>query len=273
MTDADLARRGYRTRSNLYTERGETDAPAVVFAHGTLMDRTMFDSQVEAIADAGGYRTVAYDLRARTEYYASEYDLDDLVGDAVALLDNAGIDSCVYVGMSMGGFVALRLALRHPERVDGLVLVDSMAGTHTETQKETYEAMLSSLEGKDAVPEPLARTTAQVLFGKTTRDERPELVDAWARRWMSYPPRAVVNEVRSWLHRDDITDRMDEIDVPVLALHGDEDTSIPVERARETVDALPDARLSVVPEAGHSSNDENPAHTNRELLKFLRTRF
>ena len=270
MPGLDLPRRAYATRSNLYTERGDEDAPAVVFAHGTLMDRTMFDPQVEALADAGGYRTVAYDLRARTEYHASEYDLKDLVGDAVALLDNAGVDSCVYVGMSMGGFVALRLALRHPERVDGLVLVDSMAGTHTETQKGTYEAMLSSLEGKDAVPEPLARTTAQVLFGETTRDKRPELVERWTRRWMSYPPEAVVNEVRSWLYRDDITDRMEEIDVPVLALHGEEDTSIPVERARETVDALPDARLSVVPEAGHSSNSENPAGANRELLRFLR---
>jgi pimeloyl-ACP methyl ester carboxylesterase len=267
----DLPRRAYAARSDLYTERGEKDDPAVVFAHGTLMDRTMFGSQVEAVAEASGYRTVAYDFRARTEYYAPAYDLDDLVEDTVALLDNAGIDSCVYVGMSMGGFVALRLALRYPERIDGLVLIDSMAGTHTETQRQTYESMLSTLEGKDAVPEALAKTTAQILFGETTRDERPELVENWTRRWLSYPPEAVVNEVRSWLHRDDITDRMDEIEVPVLALHGEEDTSIPVESARETVDALPDASIEVVPEAGHSSNDENPAFVNRELLKFLRT--
>ena len=269
MSDTDTARRGYATRSSLYDERGDEDAPAVVFAHGTLMDRTMFDAQAEALADAGGYRTVAYDLRARTEYHAPAYDLEDLVGDAVALLDNAGIESCVYVGMSMGGFVALRLALRHPERVDGVVLIDSMAGTHTEAQRQTYEAMVSTLEGSDAVPEPLARTTAQVLFGETTRDDRPELVENWTRRWLSYTPEAVVNEVRSWLHRDDILDRMDEIDVPVLALHGEEDVSIPVERARETVEALPDARLSVVPEAGHSSNDENPGFVNRRLVEFL----
>jgi len=271
MEEMDRARRAYRTRRNLYRDEGD-GSPAVVFAHGTLMDRTMFDAQVEAVADAG-YRAVAYDLRARTEYYGTEYDLEDLADDAVALLDSLGVDSCVYVGMSMGGFVALRLALLYPERVDGLVLIDSMAGTHTETQKKTYEAMLSTLAGKDEVPEPLAGTTAQVLFGDTTRDERPELVETWKRRWLSYPPEAVVNEVRSWLDRDDILPRAGEIDVPVLALHGEEDTSIPVERARETVDALPDARLSVVPDAGHSSNDENPAYTNRELLKFLRTRF
>lgn len=272
MQETGRARRGYATRDNLYRDEGDEDAPAVVFAHGTLMDRTMFDPQVDALAEAG-YRGVAYDLRARTEYYDSSYDLDDLADDAVALFDNAGIDSCVYVGMSMGGFVALRLALRHPERLDGLVLVDSMAGTHTETQKRTYEAMLSSLASKDEVPKALAGTTAQVLFGETTRDENPELVEKWKQRWLSYPPEAVVNEVRSWLDRESVLPYADEIDVPALILHGEEDTSIPVERARETVDALPDARLEVVPEAGHSSNEENPVFVNRELLKFLRTRF
>jgi pimeloyl-ACP methyl ester carboxylesterase len=80
---------------------------------------------------------------------------------------------------------------------------------------------------------------------------------------------SVVNEVRSWLHRDDITDRMDEIEVPVLSLHGEEDTSIPVERARETVEPMPDGRVEVVPEAGHSSNDEKPEFTNEKLLGFL----
>ena len=269
MSEEDsLARRAYRNRTDLYREEGDKDAPTVVFAHGTLMDRTMFDTQIEAVADAG-YHAVAYNLRARTEYYEPAYDLDDLAEDCDALLDNLGIDSCVLVGMSMGGFMGLRFALEHQDRLDALVLVDSMAGTHEEAQTQSYDAMISQIENSEEVPEGLAQTSADILFGDTTHDENPELVGSWVERWRSYPPMSVVNEVRSWLHREDITDRMDEIEVPVLALHGEEDTSIPVERARETVEPMPDGRVEVVPEAGHSSNDEKPEFTNEKLLDFL----
>ncbi len=266
--DDSLARRAYRHRTDLYREEGDEDAPTVVFAHGTLMDRTMFDSQVEAVADAG-YHAVAYSLRARTEYYEPAYDLDDIVGDTVALLDNIGVETCTLVGMSMGGFMGLRFALQHQDRLDALVLVDSMAGLHEEAKTQSYDAMITQIEGSDDVPEPLAETSAQILFGETTRETSTELVNGWIDRWLSYPPMSVVNEVRSWLHRDDITDRMDEIEVPTLALHGDEDTSIPTERARETVEPMSDGRVEVVPEAGHSSNAENPEFTNEKLLEFL----
>jgi len=270
--ERDTARQAYRTRSDLYREEGDEDAPTVVFAHGTLMNRTMFDSQVEAVADAG-YHAVAYNLRARTEYYEPAYDLYDLVGDCDALLDNLGVDSCVLVGMSMGGFMGLRFALEHQDRLDGFVLVDSMAQQHDETKRQSYDAMVSQVEASDVVPEGLAQTSAQILFGETTRDENPELVDAWVEQWLSYPPTAVVNEVRSWLDREDILDRTDEIEVPVLALHGEEDTSIPPKEARETVREFPDARLEEVPDAGHSSNDENPEFTNRRLVEFLKDTF
>ena len=265
----DLARRAYRNRTDLYREEGDEDAPTVLFAHGTLMDRTMFDSQIEAVADAG-YHAVAYNLRARTEYDEPAYGLDDLVGDTAALLDNIGVDSCTLAGMSMGGFMGLRFALEHQDRLDGLVLVDSMAGLHEEAKTQSYDAMISQIEENDEVSEPLAETSAEILFGETTHEQNPELVECWVDRWLSYPPMAVVNEVRSWLHRDDILDRMDEIEVPVLALHGEEDTSIPPERAQETVGPMPNGRVEIVPEAGHSSNDENPEFTNEKLIEFLK---
>ncbi|MFW5929520.1 MAG: alpha/beta fold hydrolase, partial [Halobacteriota archaeon] len=97
----------------------------------------------------------------------------------------------------------------------------------------------------------------------------PELVEDWTERWTSYPPEAVVNEVESWLHRDDVTDRLDEITLPVLALHGDQDVSITVEDARETVEGLPDAELRVIEDAGHSSNLERPESANEALKSFL----
>ena len=107
-----------------YDERGS--GRPVVFSHGTLMDRTMFDPQVEALA--GSYRVIAYDHPARTGGWAEQYSLGDLVDNCIGLLDALEIERCVLAGMSMGGFMAIELALRHPERLDGLIIIDAIAG-------------------------------------------------------------------------------------------------------------------------------------------------
>jgi pimeloyl-ACP methyl ester carboxylesterase len=256
----------YRNRADIYSdERGE--GPAVVFAHGTLMDRTMFAPQLAEFGDE--YRCVAYDLRARTDQYDTEYDLYDLADDAVALLDAKGIDSCVFVGMSMGGFTALRLVDKYPERVDGLVLVDSDAVTHDESDREQYGQMVEATRDNGRPSQNLASIVEHILFGATTNETDQDLVKRWSERWRTYPGEAVYREVTSWLDRPDFTEEAADIDVPVLAIHGDEDTSIEMGKAEATVEALPDARLEPIPEAGHSSNLENPEAANAAIGEFL----
>lgn len=259
--------------SGLYTHRSETvctdrgTGDAVVFAHGTLMDRTMFDPQIEAFSDA--YRTVAYDLRARTDQYVGPYDLDDLVEDCRRLLDARGIDSCVLGGMSMGGFMALEFALEHPERLDGLVLIDSMAKPHEEARREEHRSMVESLQGLHRVPREVAEPVSHQLFGETTRAERPDFVDHWVDRWTTYPGDAVSHEVHSWLGRDDLREKVADIDVPVLAVHGDEDEGLSLDEARASYENIPDLTFETIPEAGHSANTENPDAVNDALADFL----
>lgn len=262
----DPATSMYRKRPGpLTTDVG--DGPPVVFAHGTLMDRTMFAPQLSGLADA--YRCVAYDLRARTEWYAPAYDLEDLANDCAALLDGIGEERAVVAGMSMGGFMALRFALQYPDRVAGLVLIDSMATPHTESERETYGDMVDSLPDRGTVEPHLAEAVTHYLFGETTLAERTDLVDRWLNRWQTYPGEAVYNEVHSWLDRPDVTDRLAEIEAPVLIVHGEEDASIAPERAEAMVDELPDAEFVTIPEAGHSSNLERPELVTEAIGSFL----
>ena len=105
---------GYHDR---YIEKGA--GPAVVFSHGTLMDATMFDPQLDHLAERG-YRAIAYNSRVLTGEPATHM-LGDLVEDCRALLDDLGIQKCVLAGMSVGGFMALEFALAYPgafERAD-----------------------------------------------------------------------------------------------------------------------------------------------------------
>lgn len=262
------ATRLYRYRHDtLVTERGDPTDPTLVCAHGTLMDRTMFQPQWEVLSD--DYHVLAYDLRARTDQYDGDYGLYDLADDCDALLDARGIDSCTLAGMSMGGFMALRFADRYPDRLDAIVMVDSIARPHDPEDIELYQGMIETVREAGEVPEDMALTITDFLFGATTNREREDFVDHWVQRWRTYPVEATYREVSSWLHRPDFTDQLGDIDVPVLAIHGEEDASLEMEKAEDMVEHLSEARLEPIPEAGHSSNLENPEAANTAIREFL----
>jgi pimeloyl-ACP methyl ester carboxylesterase len=119
------------------------------------------------------------------------------------------------------------------------------------------------------VPEPMGETVRHILFGATSNQERTDLVDRWVQRWLTYPGEAVYQEVSSWLERPDFTDELADTEVPVLAIHGEEDTALEMAKAEDMVEHLPDARLEPIPEAGHSSNTENPEAANAAIREFL----
>lgn len=266
VTRSEMATEGYRRRpETVATERGSGDP--LVLSHGTLMDRTMFEPQLEAFGEE--YRVISYDSRARTDQYLPEYDLYDLADDAVALLDGFGIDRCVLGGMSMGGFMALRFAERYPERLDGLILIDSMAEPHTDNEQEQYAMIADNVRKAGVPPDSALEIGRSLLFGESTNEENPELVESWSDRWQTYPGEAVYNEMHSWLERPDFTDRLGGIEIPVLIVHGEEDVALEPERAERMLDHLPDAQMELIPEAGHSSNLENPGAANRAIGDFL----
>jgi len=264
--DRDLPADAYRTRPGPFvTDRG--DGPPILFAHGTLMDRTMFAPQIEALAPE--YRAAAFDFRARTEFWAGPYDLDDLVADTLAVADGLAMDAPVLAGMSMGGFTALRYALQHPDRLSGLVLIDSAAEAHDEADREQYGGMVADLPEADRISRGLAEASAHFLFGETTTAERPALVESWVERWQTYVPESVYHEVHSWLDRPGVADRLDEIAAPTLVIHGEEDRSLPVEDAARMAEALPDGRMARIPAAGHTSTLENPGAVTDAVDSFL----
>lgn len=106
------------------------------------------------------------------------------------------------------------------------------------------------------------------VTSETTRDARPELVDRWVRRWQTYRAPAVAAEYRSWHDRDGVLDRLGEIRVPTLCVHGEEDV-FGIERAARTANGLPDGSLASIPWAGHLSNLERPEMVNEALREFL----
>ena len=249
-----------------YIERGS--GPAVVFSHGTSMDATMFDPQLDHLGERG-YRAIAYNSQVLNGEPAP-HTLGDLVEDCHALLDDLGIEKCVLAGMSVGGFMALEFALAYPERLHGLIVIAATSLGYTTDERARYHREFGRLDAEGTVPREFAEWVAPLCFGETTMASNKALVDHWIERWATtMPARAVLFQCRSWIDKEDITEHLAAIRLPVLVVHGEEDVPIPVERAQAMADALPDAIFARVAQAGHSVNLEQPAAVNAEIARFL----
>jgi len=239
------------------------DGPPVVLAHGFLMDRTMFDDQVDALR--GRYRVVTWDERGfgETVYDGAPFTYWDSAADCLGLLDHLGIDRAVVGGMSQGGFVSLRAALLAPDRVRGLVLLDSQAGTEDPGAIPLYRGMLDDWITNGPRAELTDAVTALIIGD-------PALSAVWAERISARPKEDLAAPGALLLERDDITDRLGEITAPALVIHGTADASIPMGRAEDLADGLPGCGGVVVVEGGtHAANMTHPDVVNAAILGFL----
>lgn len=241
--------------------------PALLFSHGFLMDHTMFDPQVvELEGDPADYRCIRWDERGFGQTVCSTpFTYWDSADDAVALLDELGVDRAVWVGMSQGGFLSLRAALAHPDRVAALVLIDTQAGVENPAKVEQYRAMLEVWQhGSAEELEAVAQIVADLIIG------HPDLSAEWIERWKGWDRAAILNPGLCLLDRDDISDRLGEIDCPALVVHGTEDQAIAMDQAEALCAALPDCRgLVRVEGAAHAANLTHPEQVNPPLKDFL----
>ncbi|MFO0758728.1 MAG: alpha/beta hydrolase [Byssovorax sp.] len=236
----------------------------VVLGHGFLMDQSMFDPQVAVLAPE--HRVIRWDARGfgQTRWDGRPFSYWDLADDVVGLLDHLGIAKAVVGGMSQGGFSALRVALRWPERVRGLVLISSQAGTEAAEALGGYTAMLDTWEAMGAI-DPLIEAVAGLILGSRT------LWEPWTTRMRALPKENVRAPGMCLFLRDDVTSRLIEIPFPAIVFHGTADASIPMERAEALARGLPGCeRLVRIEGASHASNLSHPEAVNGPLLAFLR---
>jgi len=226
------------------------DGPVILFSHGFMMDHTMFDAQVAAFSD--DYRCIRWDERGFGGTPSnSPFSYWDSADDAVAVLDACGVDQAVFVGMSQGGFLSIRAALAHPDRVKALVLIDSCADTDDPETIEGYHGMLAGFTSGDApTVQAVAEGVSALILGND------ELAAEWIPKWIAHLEVSDLNIAgQTLLSRDDVQPRAGEITCPVMAIHGSEDQAIAIDRAQLFVDAVADGRGVVAIEGGtHAPN-------------------
>lgn len=246
-----------------YTDSGG-DGPAVVFSHGFLMDHSMFDPQVAALAPE--FRVLTWDARGfgATDFDEKPFTYWDSARDALALCDHLGIERAVFAGMSQGGFVSLRVALLAPERVRGLILIDTQAGAEHEEKVELYTDLIEAWVEVGPGDE-LANVVAGIIL------DEPTLNAEWIARWQSRPRELLREPGRCLLERESLLERLAEIRCPALVIHGSADSAIAPELAEAMSAGLSGSDgVLVIEGAAHAANLTHPEPVNAAILPFLR---
>ncbi|MCL2455897.1 MAG: alpha/beta hydrolase [Micrococcales bacterium] len=237
------------------------EATPLLLVHALPLDHRMWVDVAAHIPSAR--RVLAIDLPDRADP-PGEPSFDAVADDLAQVL---GTQPVVVAGCSMGGYLALALADRHPHLVAGLGLVDTRAEADDDQALARRAATVAQLEGSGSLD--AVRAAIPGLLGATTSASRPEVTDQ-VRCWVDEQ----TPETVAWCHRaigarPDRTETLRTFTGPVSVVVGDEDALSGVDVAQAMAATARDARLVVVPQAGHLSPVEQPALVAQALAELV----
>jgi pimeloyl-ACP methyl ester carboxylesterase len=218
-------------------------------------------------------RLVTPDLRGfgASDKPEAGYALEELAGDIVRLADALGIDRFVLGGHSMGGYVALRIVAACPERVAGLILVDTRAEADGPEGRLRREAGIARVAGGEA--SAFLDEFVAGLIGLSSKARAPRLFAQLRSLAAEAAPHALTGCLAGMRDRPDSGPFLPTMDVPALVIVGQEDSLTPPSSSRGMAAALPRARLVEIASAGHTPSVERPIPTAEAILAFLREHF
>ena len=256
-----------------WEEQGSGEA--LLFIHEYAGDHRSWAGQVAHLSRR--FRCISYAARgyppSEVPAAVEEYSQAHAVADAVTVLDRAGAGRAYVVGLSMGGFAALHLVLRHPDRVRAAVVAGVGYGAQPERQEQFRRESLAIADAieRDGMPkfaEGYAVGPARVQLQK----KRPEAWREFAAALAQHDPTGAamtmrgVQATRPSLYA--LTDELRAVHTPVLIVAGDEDEGS-LEPSLMLKRAIPTAGLLVLPKTGHTINLEEPDTFNRAVTEFI----
>lgn len=255
----------------LYYKESGSGPETIVFSHGLLMDHSMFEAQRDAFDSR--YRVLAYDHRGqgRSADPRAGYDMDILAEDAAALVRALGAAPCHFVGLSMGGFVGMRLAGRHPELVRTLTLMNTGAKKEGAFDRLRY-GFLSQLV-KVLGTSPFVSIAVKELFGRTTRESKSpdmrEMLVTWTEK-LRRRPKHIAYSILAVMNRSEFSDQeLAAIRCPTLIIAGEDDTAQVPANSEHLAASIAGSKLVRIPRCGHSSSLEKPDVVTADIRELI----
>lgn len=237
--------------------------PPVMLGHSLFCTRNMWAGVVNALASE--YCFINVELRGHGESTAEEsFTLDDLVDDWLSILDQESVDRAILCGLSTGGMTAMRLALRSPERVLGMALLDTSAGREPLFNRIKNGLLALGYSNLGLLPE---QALLAAMFAPETIAKRPDLTTHLIEELRSFDRRQLARAISAVFGRDAVD--LSSVRVPTLAIVGKHDTPTPLPCAQAIADTIEGAALVVIPGAGHLTTVEQPATVVEHLRPFF----
>ncbi len=249
---------------------GNPNGTPIVFIHGFPLSHRMWTfqgGQTEPLLTT--HRIILYDVRGHGESETGSgiYSIEFFVDDLISLLNHLNIQSAVIVGLSMGGYIALRAIERHPNRFRGLVLCNTKSEGDTNEAKIQRAAIITLLQ-KEGI-RTFSEEYSKKLFSEHTFSTRPDLIKYSQSVMQRNSPVGISGTLLALAARTDTTAVLSKISVPTLVIAGEKDTVTPSAVMQEMQNKIPNSEFHIIPNAGHISSMENPKEFNTHLGNFL----
>ncbi|MGW2396738.1 alpha/beta fold hydrolase [Kitasatospora sp. NPDC001664] len=239
----------------------------LVLLHAFPLSARMWQAQLAPLADVATLITPDQRGFGATPVGDAPPSLDTVADDLVELLDELGLEQAVFGGLSMGGYVAMALARRHPERIAGLLLADTKATVDTPAAKANRERIAGAVLARDSVALLAEEKIEDGLLGPGAD---PELTSHVREMIAAASPAGVAWAQRAMAARPESLAALRALDVPAVVVVGEHDALTPLAEARLIAEALPGAELTVIPGVGHLSSLEAPESFNAAARALLR---
>ena len=242
---------------------GDPGAPPLLVANSLGAELGMWDEQVPAFA--ASFRVLRYNQRGHggSQTPRGPYSIADLAGDAIDLLDRHEIERADFAGVSLGGMVALWLAIHAPQRIGRLILGSTTAyGGGPEMWVERAATVREKGMGA------LAEATLERWFTPEFHANHPDRLDEIRAMLLRTDPEGYAGCCEA-IGEHDLRDRLGDIEAPTLVITAADDPSIDPEQGRALAEAIPDARHCPLPEGRHLVNVERPRETTEAMLEHL----
>ncbi len=252
----------------LYYQSVGNGTETIVFSHGYLMDNTMFNGQIDALKNK--FKCISYDQRGhgKSEVTKEGYALDNLVKDAISLIEELNLGSVHFVGMSTGGFVGMRIALQRPDLLKSLVLMDTSAEDEDEKSLKQYNQLLWMIKniGWFAV----ISKVFPLLFHSSfiQNDSKKEEKKKWKNIITGHSKKGVIPFGKGIFSRNSVLEKFSNITIPTAIMVGEFDVATPPDYAKRMASKIPDASFYTIPDAGHSAAVEKPVDVANAIQDF-----
>lgn len=244
---------------------------AILFLHSFGHNKNMWFPQFMHFHKRG-YRVIAPDMPGHGEssFDPAQHSVDLMAQHYVELVETLKLEKVILAGISIGGYISLRMWARRPELISAMVLCCTKAEADSEEIKERRRAQIASIAANGL--ENFIMTGAPKRLSPQTVTERPWVLD-WI-KMMNFTVSAEANAatLKAMALKADDTDTLKSIDVPALILSGADDKFIPSDSAGNLHAGIRNSVHRVIPDAGHVASLEQPTIVNSLMEEFLASR-